>query len=130
MLWQGSARTATIQSAAFSPDGSMLVLVGGGPHYNSSYTLDDSPGVDIYDAGNGTWLRTLDAAYGARGSVRFSPDGRYLMVPTSFGGIALWRTADWQRYNTFGYANGTDAVFLPENRGVLEISTGVVWCAL
>jgi WD40 repeat protein len=128
LLWQGSSRTESIQSAAFSQDGSLLVLVGGGPHYDSSNALDDSPGVDIYDAGNGTWLRTLDTAYGSRASVRFSPDGQLLMVPTSLVGIEIWRTADWQRYNTFGYSGGSDAIFLPQGKGVLEISTGVVWC--
>jgi WD40 repeat protein len=124
LLWEGSARTSRSQDAAFSPDGSTLVLVGNG----LSNTLD-SPGVDVYDAHSGTWLRTLATTYTSRASVRFSPDGQYLMVPTYSSGIEIWRTSDWQRYNAFGYAVGNDAVFLPQNKGVLEISTGVVWCA-
>jgi hypothetical protein len=45
-----------------------------------------------------------------------------------FFGIGIWRTADWQRYNTLGVVYGSDAVFLPQNKGVLEVATGVVWC--
>lgn len=127
LLWEGAGRTSRIQDAAFSPDGSTLVLVGNGLVDGLAGTLD-SPGVEVYDARDGTWLRTLDTIYTSRGSVRFSTDGRYLMVPTYRGGIEIWRTADWQRYETFGYPWTEDAVFLPNNRGVLEISTGVIWC--
>lgn len=127
LLWEGAGRTSRIQDAAFSPDGSTLVLVGNGLVDGLAGTLD-SPGVEVYDARDGTWLRTLDTIYTSRGSVRFSTDGWYLMVPTYRGGIEIWRTADWQRYETFGYPWTEDAVFLPNNRGVLEISTGVIWC--
>jgi WD40 repeat protein len=123
LLWEASAHTLCAQDLAFSPDGATLVVVGGGDD-----AATDCAGVESYDARHGTRLGILDQSPTGRSTVRFSPDGRYVMAPASGDGISIWRTADWQRYNTFGVVNGTDAVFLPQNQGVLEIATGVVWC--
>jgi len=124
LLWEASAHTLCTQALAFSPDGATLVIVGDG-----SDGTDDCAGVEVHDARLGTWLRTLDPSYAGRESVRFSPDGKYLAAPALLDGISIWRTADWQRYNTLGIASGMDAVFLPQNNGLLEVATGVVWCA-
>jgi hypothetical protein len=43
-------------------------------------------------------------------------------------GMHVYRTSDWQRYDTLGTSIFEDAVFMPGNQGVLEIATGVVWC--
>ena len=43
-------------------------------------------------------------------------------------GILVWRTSDWQRYETFGSSVSEDAVFLPQNQGLLEVPTGIIWC--
>jgi len=123
LLWEASAHTLCTQDLAFSPDGATLVIVGDGGDVAS-----DCAGVEVYDARHGTRLRILEQSFAGRGSVRFSPDGRYVMAPASGDGISIWRTADWQRFNTFGAAIGLDAVFLPQNQGVLEVATGVVWC--
>jgi WD40 repeat protein len=124
LLWEPKTQSFPTRDFAFSPDGTTVVLVGDG-----GGGAADGPGVELYDARRGTWLRTLDSSLGYRSSVRFSPDGQYMLAQMFFYGVGIWRTADWQRYNTLGVVYGSDAVFLPQNRGVLEVATGVLWCA-
>jgi WD40 repeat protein len=121
MLFEASAHTNAPRGLAFSPDGTLLILIGDGG--------TDYAGIQIYDARRWTRLRTLDQSSNPRASVHFSPDGRYLVVPHA-DGIHVWRTSDWQRYETFGTTFFDDAVFLPQNQGVLEIATGIVWCPI
>jgi len=121
MLFEASAHTNAPRGLAFSPDGTLLILIGDGG--------TDYAGIQIYDARRWTRLRTLDQSSNPRASVHFSPDGRYLVVPHA-DGIHVWRTSDWQRFETFGTTFFDDAVFLPQNQGVLEIATGIVWCPI
>jgi WD40 repeat protein len=111
MLFEAGDHTHAPRGMAFSPDGTLLVLIGDGG--------TDYVGIEIYDARRWTGLRTLDRSYNPRASVHFSPDGRFLVVPHA-DGIRVWRTSDWQRYETFGTTMFEDAVFLPQNQGVLD----------
>jgi WD40 repeat protein len=118
MLFEAGDHTCAPRGMAFSPDGTLLVLVGDGG--------TDCAGIEVYDARRWTWQRTLGRSYNPRYSVHFSSDGQYLVVPNA-DGIHVWRTSDWQRYETFGTTMSDDAVFLPQNQGVLE-TAGIIWC--
>jgi WD40 repeat protein len=119
MLFEASYHTAAPRGLAFSPDGAKLVLIGDGG--------TDFAGIEVYDARRWTWLRTLGRSYNPRASVRFSPDGQYLVVPHA-DGIRVWRTLDWQRYESFAGTDFGDAVFLPQDQGLLDVATGIIWC--
>jgi WD40 repeat protein len=119
MLFESGDHTHGPRGLAFSPDGATLVLIGDGG--------TDYAGIELYDARRWTWLRTLGRSSNPRASVHFSPDGRTLVVPHA-DGIRVWRTSDWQRYETFGTTMFEDAVFLPQNQGLLDTATGIIWC--
>jgi WD40 repeat protein len=109
----------------FSPDGTQIAVVRSdmfavGNRDFSVWRVSDSQ--MLFEAG--------DHSINPRAAVHFSPDGRHLVVPC-YDGIHVWRTSDWQRYETFATTVFSDAVFMPQspNQGVLEISTGVVWCS-
>jgi WD40 repeat protein len=121
MLFEADYHTHAPRGLASSPDGTLLVLIGDGG--------TDYAGIEVYDARRWVWLRTLGRSNNPRASVHFSPGGNYLVVPHA-DGIRVWRTLDWQRYETFGTTIFGDAVFLPQNQGLLDIATGIIWCPL
>ena len=81
-----------IDFVAFSGDGRMVLS-------HSSKTWDGSDTVRVWDASNGTLLKSLSQTHLAGQSIVhstcFSPCGSYLASLSDDKGVLLWRTSDW-----------------------------------
>lgn len=83
---------------AWSPDGSLLAVA-----YLSI--------VRVFDGRTYTLLQELTGPKEWAGQVRFSPDGRHLLVASNDSDIHLWNTADWSPLRPFvGHKGGVFAI--------------------
>lgn len=69
---------ATVQDAALSPDGRLLVTACG------------AAGITVYDAGTGSELQTFRGLVGDAWAVAFAPDGLTCAVGGENGQVAIW----------------------------------------
>lgn len=124
---QDSSRIWSVQQAsamtnraavAFSPDG-QLVATG----------RADSNDVNLWNAANGTLVRTLTGQNNNANAIAFSPDGQYLATGTGQPGEALslnlWRVADGVRVvgRIAAFTNGTNSVAFSTD-GQLLVASG------
>jgi WD40 repeat protein len=92
IIWsqQHNAAFSTRAAVAFSPDGALLA--SGRTNTNE---------VKIWNAANGTPIRSLAAKNNNANALAFSPDGQYLETGTGQSGqnlnLNLWRVADGER---------------------------------
>ncbi|MFL6209580.1 MAG: carboxypeptidase regulatory-like domain-containing protein [Pyrinomonadaceae bacterium] len=114
IIWSQQESDAQTNTAAvaYSPDG-QLVATG----------RADSNDVQLWNAANGSLIRTLNGANNNANVIAFSPDGQYLATGTGQPGqnlsLNLWRVADGVRLvgRISAFSNGTISVaFSPDSQ--------------
>jgi len=108
--WYPAAEIEGVMPAlAFTPDNQLLA-------WGSNYGT-----IEILSMSEWVMVRTLDLnnpSYTVK-SIRFSPDGLYLIVVSSVDEMQLWTTIDWVKYDTSQLAEGkqvTSASFSPDSQ--------------
>lgn len=117
--------------AAVSPDSKRLVvtipLAEQPNQHGASLGL-----VRLYDIATGNELKAFGAS--APIAVAFSPDGKYILTTSVYGGVSMWDTQTGERVRVFSGHTGwvTTAAFSPDGKYVLALSadkTILMWDA-
>jgi hypothetical protein len=103
-----------VRFCAVSPDGRWVAT--------GSHSLQEGPGVKVWDAQTGRLVKELPV--GAFCRVAFSPDGRWLVTPS--GGVRLWAVESWQEGPRLSDAPGYFAFTHDGRLAALEDVPGVV----
>jgi WD40 repeat protein/beta-lactamase regulating signal transducer with metallopeptidase domain len=93
-LWSTAAEAVWVMPIAVSPDGRFVAAGMGGPRRGSNGIFNGK--IAIFDAKNGSRLRTIDGVGPLTGSHReaaFSPDSRRLAVAQTDGTVLIWDLA-------------------------------------
>ncbi len=107
-----NAHTGSATTVAFSPD--MRWLATGGSDAR----------VRIWDTRTGTMAQELTGPSGTVHSVRFTPDGNYLLAGSA-GNVVMWQVWDWGRVWTHNGDTGNDgALAVSPNKDYIATATG------
>jgi len=95
--------------AELSPDGSMLATVG----YDRS--------IKLWNAADGSFIRSIDVHNGAVFDVAWHPSGRLFATASGDETVKLWRTADGARLDTLSQPQGDvcAVAFTPDGQHVV-----------
>ena len=104
-----AGHTGTVFSAAFSPDGKMVV------------TASNDNTARLWRASTGTLLHTLVGHTGAVNSAAFSPDGRMVVTASTDGTARLWQASTGKLLHTLASHTGMvfSAAFSPDGKMVV-----------
>jgi WD40 repeat protein len=105
----------TMSSMRFSPDGKMLVCIGGSHSETAIGQLLPRGSVRFFDPATGEKLRSERRFREVRG-VGFSPDGQYMVTTERYDTVTISRTDNWERHE-YGFASGGLA-FSPDGKWV------------
>jgi WD40 repeat protein len=105
-----SVRDDDVQSAAFSPDGQVVV------------EGTSNGAAKVFDSTNGRRLRTLIIGRGVY-SVAFSPDGTALALASDDGSIRLFDTKSWCERKQFDNSDMTEKIVFSPDGSLLATAT-------
>ncbi|BDI31535.1 hypothetical protein CCAX7_35860 [Capsulimonas corticalis] len=111
------AGSATLKSAAFSPDGSRIVTAGSEGSFENN-------NVKVWDVRTGSKLLTLKEGQTAISSVAFSPDGRRIVTGNDDNTAQVWdaQTRD-ELFKIKGHRDSVlSAAFSPDGKQVVTAS--------
>lgn len=113
----GAGREGELYSCALSPDGT-IVAVGG-------YTTAGEPSANIYlfDRASGRMLHRLSGLPDLIAHLTFSPDGKYLAVSLTTGGLRVYQTGSWQQIGADAdYSSSSDGADFDGNGRLVTTS--------
>jgi WD40 repeat protein len=114
-LRQLPAHTGRAFSAAFSPDGAMIVTAGCDQWDDSSlYCVHGT--ARLWDATSGAQIRRIEVQEGWVGSAVFSPDGETIVTGGEDGIVCLWPSIEHLLAQAESLIQRDPPIFTPEER--------------